>query len=68
MTTINENSNKLPILIVGAGMGCLSCALNFHKAGLPVCILEADENAGGRVQTDAVDGFLTGPRISDIVE
>lgn len=49
---------QLPVLIVGAGMAGLSCAVNLHQAGVSVCVLEADQQVGGRVQTDEVDGFL----------
>jgi len=58
MTTLHTNTHKLPVLIVGAGMAGLSCALHLHQAGMPVCILEADKCVGGRVQTDEMDGFL----------
>lgn len=53
-----KDSHKRPVLIVGAGMAGLSCAMHLHKAGVPVCILEADKGVGGRVQTDDVGGFL----------
>lgn len=60
MTALNKDKDlhRLPVLIVGAGMAGLSCAVHLHKAGAPVCILEADRCVGGRVQTDEVDGFL----------
>ena len=53
-----NKENEKPILIVGAGMAGLSCAVHLHQAGLKVCIFEADESVGGRVKTDEVDGFL----------
>ena len=49
---------KQTVLIVGAGMAGLSCAVHLHKAGVKVCVLEADCQVGGRVQTDTVNGFL----------
>jgi phytoene dehydrogenase-like protein len=55
--TSTHKENQEPILIVGAGMAGLSCALHLHRAGVAVCILEADKNVGGRVQTDEIDGF-----------
>ena len=58
MTAMCEDLHRLPVLIVGAGMAGLSCAVHLHKAGVPVCILEADPCVGGRVRTDLVDGFL----------
>ena len=39
-------------------MAGLSCGYHLHKAGVRFAILEAANAAGGRVQTDNVDGFL----------
>lgn len=47
-----------PVLIVGAGMAGLSCAVHLQRAGVPVRIFEASDGVGGRVRTDVVDGFL----------
>jgi len=47
-----------PVLIVGAGMAGLACAVQLHRAGQEVCIFEASDTVGGRVRTDKVDGFL----------
>lgn len=49
---------KKPVLIVGAGMAGLACALRLHEAGLSVQLFEASDAVGGRVRTDEVDGFL----------
>ncbi len=56
--TSTYKENQEPILIIGAGMAGLSCALHLHRAGLEVCVFEADKNVGGRVQTDEINGFL----------
>lgn len=55
-----ESGNKqaLPVIIVGAGMAGLSCAVQLCAAGVPVRVLEASDGVGGRVRTDEVDGFL----------
>lgn len=45
------------VIIVGAGLAGLSCALNLQRLGLKGLILEATDRAGGRVQTDLVEGF-----------
>ncbi len=45
-------------VIVGAGLAGLCCARELHAAGLQVLVLERSDAAGGRVRTDAVDGFL----------
>lgn len=47
-----------PILIIGAGLAGLTCANYLHQAGQTVLVLEASDGVGGRVRTDAVDGFL----------
>lgn len=46
-----------PIVIVGAGLAGLSCAVGLHEAGCPVQIFEASDRPGGRVRTDPVSGF-----------
>jgi phytoene dehydrogenase-like protein len=46
-----------PVVIVGAGLAGLACALKLTQAGVPVRILEASDGIGGRVRTDLVDGF-----------
>ncbi len=53
-----EKEEQLPVLIIGAGLAGLSCALRLHRAGIPVRVLEASDGVGGRVRTDRVDGFL----------
>jgi len=46
------------VLIVGAGLAGLTCALDLTSAGVDCTILEASDGVGGRVRTDEVDGFL----------
>ena len=46
-----------PVVVIGAGLAGLSAALEIQKAGREVIVLEAAERAGGRVQTDLIDGF-----------
>lgn len=47
-----------PVVIVGAGVAGLACALRLREAGLPILLLEASDRAGGRVRTDRTEGFL----------
>jgi uncharacterized protein with NAD-binding domain and iron-sulfur cluster len=46
-----------PVVVVGAGLAGLSCAVALHDAGIPVQVYEASDGVGGRVRTDRVDGF-----------
>jgi phytoene dehydrogenase-like protein len=46
------------VAVIGAGLAGLTCALTLVDAGRRVVLLEASDGAGGRVRTDAVDGFL----------
>ena len=45
------------VLIVGAGLAGLSCALRLNLKGVSCLVLEASDGVGGRLRTDCVDGF-----------
>ncbi|CAA7395068.1 unnamed protein product [Spirodela intermedia] len=45
-------------VVIGAGLAGLAAATRLHAAGVPVVVLESSDGVGGRVRTDAVDGFL----------
>ncbi len=46
------------VIVVGAGLAGLACAVELAEAGRTVTVLEASDGVGGRVRTDEVDGFL----------
>ena len=55
----NGRSGIAPVVIVGAGMAGLTCAVALHEAGRAVLVLEAADGVGGRVRTDRhPDGYL----------
>lgn len=43
--------------VVGAGLSGLACAVELKNKGFDVVVFEQDDQAGGRVKTDEVDGF-----------
>ncbi len=45
------------VVIIGAGLAGLSCAVSLKAAGLSVILLEASDAPGGRVRTDVLEGF-----------
>ena len=45
-------------ITVGAGLAGLTCAKVLSERGAHVTVFEASDGVGGRVRTDAVDGFL----------
>lgn len=50
-------SHPAGVVVVGAGLAGLTCALRLQEAGREVTVLEAADAVGGRVRTDTVDGF-----------
>ena len=46
-----------PVVVIGAGLAGMNAAIKLQKAGREVIVLEATERAGGRVQSDLIDGF-----------
>jgi len=52
------SSHSPEVVIIGAGLSGLACALELMKKGMSVELLEQDDAPGGRVRTDSVEGFL----------
>lgn len=46
-----------PIVVIGAGLAGMNAAITLQQAGREVIVLEASDRAGGRVQSDLIDGF-----------
>jgi phytoene dehydrogenase-like protein len=67
---------RVEVVVVGAGLAGLSAATRLAAAGRDVHVLEAGHHAGGRVQTDRIDGFVVDrgfqvlnvgyPRVADL--
>ena len=45
------------VVVVGAGLAGLACSRRLAASGVAVTLLEVADAVGGRVRTDAVDGF-----------
>ena len=50
--------NQKPVVIIGAGLSGLCCARQLLKHGINIVVVEAQDEVGGRIRTDRVDGFL----------
>ena len=46
-----------PVIIIGAGMAGLTCAVYLKQAGIRALVLEAADGVGGRVRTDLIEEF-----------
>lgn len=54
-----SSTKHLPVIVVGAGMAGLTCAVELCQAGRDVLVLEGSDGIGGRVRTDRhPEGFL----------
>ncbi len=51
-------SEQAEVIVVGAGLAGLTCAVELVSAGVDVLLLEASDAVGGRVRTDEYEGFL----------
>ena len=53
-----SNTHSPLVIVIGAGIAGLTAAHYLANAGMRVKVLEASERVGGRMTTDAVNGFL----------
>ncbi|WP_411279007.1 FAD-dependent oxidoreductase [Gemmatimonas sp.] len=51
-------SQHSPIIVVGAGVAGLVCAIEIHRAGGLVLVLDAESEVGGRVRSTTRDGLV----------
>src|SRR5210317_1638611 len=52
------SSRDVDVVVVGAGLAGLSCARHLMEKGISFVVIEKNPRIGGRLKTDAVDGFL----------
>ncbi len=57
MDTNNQDTNQPEVIIIGAGLAGLACAVHLHNWKIPFRILEASDGIGGRVRTDSYQGY-----------
>ena len=50
-------TNTFDVIIIGAGAAGLACARDLSGCGKRVCVLEARDRAGGRIDTRRIDGL-----------
>ncbi|MGA1419179.1 MAG: FAD-dependent oxidoreductase, partial [Ilumatobacteraceae bacterium] len=48
---------RVDVVVVGAGLAGLAAARHLHSKSFNVAVLEAQDDVGGRVRTDIVEGF-----------
>lgn len=52
-----SSDRNAPVLIVGAGLAGLACAVELQRRQVPCAIYEASDGVGGRVRSDSYEGF-----------
>lgn len=67
---VTQGYGRDPVVVVGAGLSGLSCALHLLGAGRDVVVVEREEHPGGRAGRMDMDGFRvdTGPTVLTMPE
>lgn len=52
-----RSDGSVDVVVVGAGLAGLRCAGRLLDAGLDVVVLEAEDEVGGRIRSERIDGF-----------
>jgi oxygen-dependent protoporphyrinogen oxidase len=47
-----------PVVVAGAGISGLALAFELRRLGVPVMVLESEGRAGGKIESDQLEGFL----------
>jgi phytoene dehydrogenase-like protein len=55
---MSDEDDSERVIIVGAGIAGLVCAIELERAGRRVLLLERESTVGGRVRTERRDGFV----------
>lgn len=50
-------ANETEVIVIGAGVAGLRCAVRLTELGRTVTVMEAADEVGGRIRTDRIDGF-----------
>lgn len=54
---MSQLPTRVDVVVVGAGLAGLAAARHLHAKSFSVAVLEAQDDVGGRVRTDIVEGF-----------
>lgn len=49
--------SRVDVVVIGAGLAGLAAARHLHSKSFSVALLEREDDVGGRVRTDTVEGF-----------
>jgi phytoene dehydrogenase-like protein len=54
---MSQLPSRVDVVIIGGGLAGLAAARHLHAKSFGVAVLEAQDDVGGRVRTDVVEGF-----------